>query len=91
MIRELVDRHGARDATARNSALAELQAATNHPSQYAPDEEPIPEKSWAYRLAKKIAFHDYGVYQQHFDPQQWRDPRQSAASDRASLVQINQD
>ena len=38
--------------------------------------EPVPEKSWAYRLAKKIAFHDYGVYTTHFDPDQWQDPRE---------------
>ena len=48
-----------------------------HPSQYSPDLEPIPEKSWAYRLAKKIAYHDYGVYDQHFEAENWQDPREA--------------
>ena len=62
LIQNLVDRHGATDSTARNSAVVELAAANTHPSQYAPEMEPVREKSWAYRLAKKFAFHDYGVY-----------------------------
>ena len=54
-------------------------------SQYIPGGE-IPEKSWAYRLAKKIAFHEYGVYTRHFRPENWRDPRPSPAGEQ--LVQI---
>jgi len=34
----------------------------------------IPEKSWAYRIAKKIAYHDYGVYEEHFIAEGWADP-----------------
>jgi MoaA/NifB/PqqE/SkfB family radical SAM enzyme len=76
LIEKLVSAHGAKDSTARQTALAELERAGRHPSQYAPDSEPIPERSWAYRLAKKIAFHDYGVYGQYFDRQRWLDPRE---------------
>jgi MoaA/NifB/PqqE/SkfB family radical SAM enzyme len=75
LIENLVQAHRAKDATARQTALAELQNATPHPSQYAPDLPPVPERSWAYRLAKRFAFHDYGVYEQHFQPNRWRDPR----------------
>ena len=82
LINKLVDAHSAKDTTARKSALAELQAAGKHPSQYSPELEPVPERSWAYRIAKKIAFHDYGVYQTHFDPAAWQDPRlQTGSSD----------
>ena len=75
LIQNLVDRHGATDSTARNSAVVELAAANTHPSQYAPEMEPVREKSWAYRLAKKFAFHDYGVYTEHFDESNWVDPK----------------
>jgi MoaA/NifB/PqqE/SkfB family radical SAM enzyme len=78
LIQNLVNSHQARDTTARQTALAELQAAGRHPSQYSPDLEPCPEKSWAYRIAKKIAFHDYGVYSANFDPSKWQDPRKTA-------------
>lgn len=74
LIEALADRHGAKDSTARKTAIAELRAASSHRSQYAPDEKPIPEKSWAYRIAKKIAYHDYGVYEEHFEPSAWQDP-----------------
>ena len=72
---DLANRHGAKDATARKTAFAELKAAQPHPSQYAPESKPIPERSWAYRLAKKIAYHDYGVYDKHFSADQWQDPK----------------
>ncbi len=75
LIERLVHAHKAKDSTARQTALAELQASASHSSQYAPDLPPVPEKSWAYRLAKRIAFHDYGVYTKHFQPEQWIDPR----------------
>lgn len=80
LIRNLVEAHSARDTTARQSAMKELTAAGHYPSQYSPDLEPVPERSWAYRIAKKIAFHDYGVYSTHFDAAQWQDPRASANS-----------
>jgi hypothetical protein len=80
LIDRLVQAHRAKDSTARKTALAELRASSSHPSQYAPDMPPIPEKSWAYRLAKRFAFHDYGVYGKHFKPEQWVDPRRTSAA-----------
>lgn len=93
LIEELADRHGAKDSTARKKALEELRAASTHSSQYAPESKPIPEKSWAYRLAKKFAYHDYGVYEEHFKEENWLDPKEnkpnaSPATDDASLVQL---
>ncbi len=90
LIEALVDRHGAVDSTARKTALNELRAAGKYASQYAPDMKPIPEKSWAYRLAKKIAFHDYGVYAEHFRPENWQDPRQCKPTASSQLVQISE-
>ena len=90
LIEALADRHGAKDSTARKQALEELRAAGAHPSQYAPDMEPIPEKSWAYRLAKKFAYHDYGVYEDHFEEENWVDPRDNPREPEDSeLVQLN--
>jgi MoaA/NifB/PqqE/SkfB family radical SAM enzyme len=64
LLRELVVKHGARDATARGTALAELEAMRVRTSQYNPGQE-VPEKSWAYRLAKRLWFNDFGVYRGH--------------------------
>ena len=61
LLHELVVLHSAKDQTARQSAHAELQAMIARPSQYAPGNE-IPEKSWAYRLAKRMFFNDFGAY-----------------------------
>jgi MoaA/NifB/PqqE/SkfB family radical SAM enzyme len=61
LLRDLVQRHGARDSTARGTALAELSAMRVRPSQYNPGGE-IPEKSWLYRLAKRFWFNDFSVY-----------------------------
>jgi MoaA/NifB/PqqE/SkfB family radical SAM enzyme len=61
LLRDLVVRHGSRDATVRQSALAELEAMEVRTSQYLPGAE-IPEKSWAYRLIKKFLYNDFGVY-----------------------------
>jgi len=57
----LVDEHGARDTTARGTARAELASMEVRPSQYNPGSE-IPERSWAYRLAKRLWFNDFGGY-----------------------------
>ncbi|MGE3780197.1 MAG: radical SAM/SPASM domain-containing protein [Pirellulaceae bacterium] len=73
VIRQLVEKHGAHDSTARHTALTELADMQPRSSQYAPGTE-IPEKSWAYWLAKKIAFHEYGVYTRHFRPENWQPP-----------------
>jgi MoaA/NifB/PqqE/SkfB family radical SAM enzyme len=64
LLKELVERHGARDSTARGTALAELGEMRVRTSQYNPGHE-VPEKSWLYRLAKRFWFHDFGVYRGH--------------------------
>jgi MoaA/NifB/PqqE/SkfB family radical SAM enzyme len=79
LLRDLAARHEARDTTARGTVLAELEAMPARPSQYNPEFE-IPEKSWAYRLAKRLWFHDYGTYAKHFRPENWRDPRAPATT-----------
>jgi MoaA/NifB/PqqE/SkfB family radical SAM enzyme len=61
LLKKLVEAHGAQDATARQTALAELEAMTPRTSQYNPAAE-IPEKNWLYRLAKRLFFNDFGVY-----------------------------
>lgn len=61
LVREIVLRHGARDTTARGTAMAELDAMTPRFSQWLPGEE-VPEKHWMYRLAKKHWFSDFGAY-----------------------------
>ena len=89
LIEALADRHGAKDSTARKKALEELRAASAHSSQYAPASEPIPEKSWVYRLAKKFAYHDYGVYDEHFNAENWIDPDDNPREPQDSeLVQL---
>ncbi len=77
LLRDLAERHDARDTTARKQSFAELAEMTPHPSQYDPGHE-IPEKSLAYRLAKKYWFNDYGAYGQHFNADQWHDARPSS-------------
>jgi MoaA/NifB/PqqE/SkfB family radical SAM enzyme len=73
LLLELAEKHNARDTTQRKTVFQELENITPRRSQYVPGIE-IPERSWAYRLAKHIAFHDFGVYTQHFDPKKWQDP-----------------
>ncbi|HEX2520238.1 MAG TPA: radical SAM protein [Castellaniella sp.] len=62
LLKQLVERHGARDATARGTALSELGAMAVRTSQYNPGHE-VPEKNWLYRLAKRYWFNDFGAYQ----------------------------
>lgn len=61
LIKELVSRHGACDSTLRGTALAELEAMQPRFSQWLPGEE-IPEKHWAYWLAKKLWYNDFEAY-----------------------------
>jgi MoaA/NifB/PqqE/SkfB family radical SAM enzyme len=61
LVKQLVVKHGARDTTARGTAMAELEAMTPRFSQWLPGEE-IPEKHWMYRLSKKYWFYDFGAY-----------------------------
>src|SRR5262249_14989557 len=71
LLKQLVEKHGARDATVRGTALEELTAMTVRPSQYSPGNE-IPERNWLYRLAKRFWFNDFGQYH-------GQDHRQSSA------------
>jgi MoaA/NifB/PqqE/SkfB family radical SAM enzyme len=61
LLKQLVESHAAADGTARNTALAELESMQVRPSQFNP-EEAIPERSLAYRWAKKWFFNSFGVY-----------------------------
>ena len=61
LLKQLAEKHGARDTTVRGTAMAELEAMQSRPSQYNPGHE-VPEKSWAYRFAKKHWFNDFGAY-----------------------------
>jgi MoaA/NifB/PqqE/SkfB family radical SAM enzyme len=61
LVKELVAKHGARDTTRRQTALAELDAMTPRFSQWLPGEE-VPEKHWMYRWSKKFWFSDFGAY-----------------------------
>jgi len=67
LLHELVVLHGAADQTARQSALAELQAMTSRPSQFSPGDE-IPERSWVYRWSKRLLFNDFGAYRHPVNP-----------------------
>ncbi|MBY0523022.1 MAG: radical SAM protein [Gemmataceae bacterium] len=71
LLSALVQKHGARDSTARGSALAELDAMRVRTSQYNPGHA-VPEKNVFYRLAKRFWFNDFGLYRGH-------DHRRSAA------------
>lgn len=64
LLAQLVENHGAKDATVRGTAFAELQAMKLRKSQFNPGHE-IPEKNWLYRLAKRYWFNDFGVYDGH--------------------------
>ncbi|MEQ8764703.1 MAG: radical SAM/SPASM domain-containing protein [Planctomycetota bacterium] len=61
LLSEVVERHGARDTTARKEAHAELSALSSVTSQHQPGQE-IPEKHWLYRFAKKHWFFGFGAY-----------------------------
>ena len=56
-----------------DQSIAELQATIPRRSQYAPGTE-IPERSWAVRFAKWIAFNDFGAYGKFFKADEWIDP-----------------
>lgn len=61
LLREVVERNGARDTTARGAALPELEAMRPLRSQHDPGNE-VPEKHWLYRFAKKHWFFGFGAY-----------------------------
>ena len=61
LLKALVEKQGAKDVTARQTALAELAAMQVRTSQYNPGNE-VPEKNLLYRIAKRVFFNDFGVY-----------------------------
>lgn len=61
LVRDLVERHGARDTTQRQTAMAEIERLESRSSQHHPGQE-VPEDSWAYRFAKKHWFFGFGAY-----------------------------
>ena len=79
-LKQLVEKHSARDTTARHAAVAELAAMERRPSQFDPGNE-VPEKSWAYWLAKKYLFNDFGAYQgiAHEPPPKYSAPEPQGA------------
>ena len=67
LLHQLVEIHGARDTTVRQTARAELLAMTPRPSQYNPANE-VPEQNWIYRLVKRHFFSDFGAYDAPHNP-----------------------
>jgi len=61
LLKQVVERNGAHDTTARKQAMAELEALRSLHSQHDPGHE-IPEKHWLYRFAKKHWFFGFGAY-----------------------------
>jgi hypothetical protein len=58
---DLAERTGARDSSGRGTVFAELELLEPHPSHHLPGRE-VPERSWAYRFAKKHWFFGFGAY-----------------------------
>lgn len=88
LLADLVEKHSAEDGTVRKTAMDELRAMTPRTSQYHP-EVAIPEKSWAYRLAKWLFFQSFGTYdgQDHTEHSAAYMPAAKAAGTK-SLVQL---
>jgi MoaA/NifB/PqqE/SkfB family radical SAM enzyme len=61
LVKNLVEKHGARDTTQRGTAMPEMEALSPRNSQHNPGNE-IPEKNWMYRFAKKHWFFGFGAY-----------------------------
>ena len=61
-VKEFVEKHNAPDGTARKTALPELEAMQNRPSQWNRTEQ-VPEKNWIYKFAKQHFFSDFGAYE----------------------------
>jgi MoaA/NifB/PqqE/SkfB family radical SAM enzyme len=61
LLKQVVERHGARDTTIRRRAMEELVAMQSRPSQHQPGGE-VPEENWIYRFAKKHWFFGFGAY-----------------------------
>ena len=61
LLKELLERNGAKDTTERKEAFAELTVMKSNNSQHMPGHE-IPEEKWLYRFAKKHWFFGFGAY-----------------------------
>jgi len=61
LLKDVVERNGAKDTTARGAAMPELAAMEPRSSQHQPGHE-VPEKHWIYRFAKKHWFFGFGAY-----------------------------
>ncbi len=61
LVEQLVQKHGARDSTARKTVSEELAAMQPRTSQWDEGNE-IPERNFFYRFAKKHWFNDFGAY-----------------------------
>ena len=61
LVKQLVEKHGARDTTQRRTAMAEVDAMQPRSSQY-DRKNPVPEEHWMYRFAKKHWFFGFGAY-----------------------------
>ncbi|MDA1017711.1 MAG: radical SAM/SPASM domain-containing protein [Planctomycetota bacterium] len=95
LLSQLVEKHSAKDATVRQTAMPELKAMSVRTSQYNPGNE-VPERNWLYRFAKKHWFNDFGVYKGHDHSQTAapglvnRDvPETSTASAESNLVELS--
>ena len=91
LVQQLAERHGASDTTLRRTAMAELKSMTPRGSQWQPGDE-IPEKHWAYKLAKKFFFNDFGAYAE-FDIEQQKGlhqpPAEPATKPQAALARTS--
>lgn len=74
---QIANKHNARDTTQRKTAIAELQATVPRRSQYVPGME-IRERNLIVRLAKWLAFNDFGTYTRYFKASNWTDPDRAA-------------
>ncbi|MCA9085391.1 MAG: radical SAM protein, partial [Planctomycetaceae bacterium] len=89
LLQQLVEKHGAKDSTARGTAVQELQSMVPRTSQYHPGHE-IPERNLYYRLAKKFLFNDFGVYDGHDHSQSaapFLIPRNSGSVDQETTAE----
>lgn len=67
LLKELIVLHGAKDTTARATAMEELSLMRPSPSQFDPTHE-IPERSWVYRFVKRHFYNDFGAYDAPINP-----------------------
>ena len=60
LLKGVVDKHQAADTTVRKTAMAAVGDATS--TESIQSSEKVPEKSLAYKLAKRLFYHDFGAY-----------------------------